>query len=370
MRKHKMPAISVIVLSAALAGLAEGDVLNVPSGKYPTIQSAIDAASEGDTVLVAAGTYNEAIDFLGKEITVESTTGSANTTIDGTGITDALVTCVNGETANSVLRGFELLNGDSGRKVPGPPPAFAGGGMYINTASPTLEDVVFQDCESGYGGGLYAIWSDSVLTDCVFSRCGAAANSGAAQVFYNGVTFENCQFIENFCVGYGGAVHAIHGNHVFNNCTFSLNGGPHWAPTVTWCNYGGAISWWTWKEGPRLTLNNCTIENNRASEEGGGLWVKPSFNSVDLSDSSICFNTEHNLFGRYTDLGDNTVCDCVGDFTYSGFVDGGDISILLGYWGPCLEEDCIADLNFDGVINGADLAILLGLWGPCPVYEP
>jgi len=27
---------------------------------------------------------------------------------------------------------------------------------------------------------------------------------------------------------------------------------------------------------------------------------------------------------------------------------------------------CIGDLNGDGVVNGADLGILLGSWGPCP----
>ncbi len=34
-----------------------GDVLKVPSGAYPTIQSAIDTAASGDIVLVASGIY-------------------------------------------------------------------------------------------------------------------------------------------------------------------------------------------------------------------------------------------------------------------------------------------------------------------------
>ena len=44
--------------------------LNVPGILYPTIQSAINAAVNGDTVLVQPGTYYETIDFLGKEITI------------------------------------------------------------------------------------------------------------------------------------------------------------------------------------------------------------------------------------------------------------------------------------------------------------
>lgn len=54
----------------------------------------------------------------------------------------------------------------------------------------------------------------------------------------------------------------------------------------------------------------------------------------------------------------------VGDLNDDGVVNGADLAILLGAWGPCPPKgDCIADLNDDGVVNGADLAIQLGNWG-------
>ncbi|MBX3354632.1 MAG: dockerin type I repeat-containing protein [Phycisphaeraceae bacterium] len=50
-----------------------------------------------------------------------------------------------------------------------------------------------------------------------------------------------------------------------------------------------------------------------------------------------------------------------GDVNCDGLVNGADIAIVLGSWGPCV--DCAADLNGDGVVNGADIAIVLGNWG-------
>jgi hypothetical protein len=52
-----------------------------------------------------------------------------------------------------------------------------------------------------------------------------------------------------------------------------------------------------------------------------------------------------------------------GDLNADNVVNGFDLALLLGSWGPCQEPlTCPADLNGNGVVNGIDLATLLGNW--------
>jgi len=58
-----------------------------------------------------------------------------------------------------------------------------------------------------------------------------------------------------------------------------------------------------------------------------------------------------------------TTAPNVQDLNGDGAVDGTDLAIVLGSWGPC-DTDCIADLNCDDAVDGTDLAQLLGAWAP------
>ncbi|MCA9284545.1 MAG: hypothetical protein KDA22_04995, partial [Phycisphaerales bacterium] len=56
-------------------------------------------------------------------------------------------------------------------------------------------------------------------------------------------------------------------------------------------------------------------------------------------------------------------CAAAGDVDGNGVVDGADIGIVLGAWGPCPTAfPCVGDVNLDGVVDGSDLGMVLAGW--------
>jgi serine protease len=98
--------VSLIVLLIVFSADVKATVRRVPAD-YLTIQQAINASVNGDTVSVAPGTYVENIDFVGKGITVTSEAGPQTTIIDGNQA-NSVVTFHSGEGPASVISGFTL----------------------------------------------------------------------------------------------------------------------------------------------------------------------------------------------------------------------------------------------------------------------
>jgi hypothetical protein len=118
---------------------------------YPTIQSALDAATDGCTVGVADGTYtgpgNRQLRFQGKAITLKSENGPARCIIDCEQQAQGF-RFENFEPAGSILEGFTIRNGRGD----------LGGGILIYYASPTIRNchILHGYSDQGAGGGIYA----------------------------------------------------------------------------------------------------------------------------------------------------------------------------------------------------------------------
>jgi hypothetical protein len=133
-------SVFLFMIFSITSFLAEGAVMIVDlngTGDYTEIQSAIDAASDGDTLLVRPGEYmiTEPITFLGKEITLRGELGSADTTIrmsesPSDPARASVVLFENGESEASVRLGLTLTGG-RGRGE-------RGGAVYCRDSFPTL----------------------------------------------------------------------------------------------------------------------------------------------------------------------------------------------------------------------------------------
>jgi len=120
---------------------AFGSLLRVPAD-FPTIQQAIDAASDHDLVLVGPGTYRETIDFRGKNIVVKSAAGATATIIDGKGFGKDVVSLKNGDGAGAALIGFTVTGGKDNS-------GFLLSGIVCANGFPIIEDDLITGNDDG-----------------------------------------------------------------------------------------------------------------------------------------------------------------------------------------------------------------------------
>lgn len=108
----KLMVLLIIFIFLISAQLSHANIIYIPEN-YQTISTGIAVATDGDTVLVAPGTYEEQIDFMGKAITVASLFCATHDHfyIERTIITHPhfpMVKFDNGEKRSSILVGFTL----------------------------------------------------------------------------------------------------------------------------------------------------------------------------------------------------------------------------------------------------------------------
>jgi predicted outer membrane repeat protein len=254
------------------------------SGDYPTIQRAVDAAEDGDIILLESGT------FVGPE-NRDVLVSEKSISIRGEDPSTCVIDC------QDMGRAFRLI------------------GRYTASSIAGLTIVHGRAVEGGAVNCDSEIWPE--FADCVFDRNSATASGGAIATNNRGLSFVRCRFTENSSAGVGGAYYLLSASDnvfpEFEQCEFAGNtagyeGGAVYLEAIAlrssarqaafrgctfWGNStpgtGGAMS----LSGMSPTLSHCTLVGN-SSAAGGVIDCRfgayaPA--SPVLSNSIIAFST-------------------------------------------------------------------------------
>ncbi len=173
------------------------------TGDFPTIQEAVIAAGDGDTIELADGVFtgngNRDIDLCGKAITIRSQSGAPRVcTIDCEGSEidpHRGFVFQSGEGSETKLEGVTITGGVA------PYPTSRGGAILCEGSSPVIENCVFAVNAAQFGGGVSCEdVSCAVFTNCIFTH-NSAEHGGGMNCDFSVPTLINCTFCGNSATG-------------------------------------------------------------------------------------------------------------------------------------------------------------------------
>ncbi|MBU1700704.1 MAG: right-handed parallel beta-helix repeat-containing protein, partial [Candidatus Eisenbacteria bacterium] len=255
------------ILLAIIPAPGSAMIYNVPSS-FSTIQAGLDAATAGDSVLVAAGIYagngNNNLGFAGKDIVLISEEGAAATIIDCQGEHFGIY-FQNRESRNCIVDGFTIRGADRTAIV------------FGNEASSTVANCILKEntrglsCSEasscmidnclilsngrGDGAGIYISHSSPEVKNSIVSG-NRAPEAGGGILVGNGSTLrlDGCLINGCFAAGMGGGIFCgVDASALISNCTISgnaaINGGGlitgggfiQLENSVVWGNFGGMV---------------------------------------------------------------------------------------------------------------------------------
>lgn len=279
-----------------------GSVLLVPQ-EYGTIQSAVDAAADGDTVLVSPGTYTENIEILGKSLDLTSESGCDETVIDGS--SSGAVVFVDCPDDTVLIKGFEIMHGS------------ASGVRDFNGYLRIHECRVSGNWSANYAGGIDIGEGNrlelvsSELSGNSTDHCGGGLRIDGS----GGLFCWNCTFQYNSADDFGGGLYHNFGQDILvRNCHFIGNSSYDGGGICLVCSFSPLIE-------------NCLIVDNTAERYGGGIYVD---HVTDVPSGSFvnCTVSGNNDFGgagglyQYGGIVSFVSCILQGNDGYDAFLDG------------------------------------------------
>ncbi|MEQ8762335.1 MAG: hypothetical protein RL885_00310 [Planctomycetota bacterium] len=259
MLQHLAVWTACAVLAAAPFDTIYVDVTNpncpgtgTEADPYCSVQVAIDAASDGDTIQVAGGIYLENIDFNGKSVDLVAEPAPAVTIIDGQQ-NGSVIRAASGETIS--ITGFVIRNGRS---------EIGGGGVLCDPCSATIANSTITSNEANFGAGVFA-GTDSILAtvDCeirdnsssvpVGNLSGGGVLGNRAELSLTRTAIVGNSTGRDFSSSSrGGGLLLSSCEAVLENCTISGN--------YAFGKGGGFVN-----NGDRLVLSGCTVAYNSQS---------------------------------------------------------------------------------------------------------
>ena len=383
---HRTPTIIALAATGLVASAATAETITVcASGcDFTSIPDAIDAASAGDVIDIAAGTYTVDSQIrLGQGGVDKPLTIIGETAADGTPLTSIQATSgtrcfyifghVGPDTIieNLIITGGSGMNRGAGIYCKGDPTiinchfldnavAERGAGMYNDGANPTLINCAFAGNSADTGGGMYNDnGSSPALNNCAFTDNSADFGSGMYNFGPSIPRLTNVAICDNSVPQIFGDYTSVGGNCFTEFCAC--------------CGVDDGID--SDGDGVPDCIDQCLGEDDTIDTDGDGTpdCIDQCLGEDDTVDSDgdgtpdACDNCPNDP--EKTEPG-NCGCGVVdttlaGDLDCDGDVDAADFALLRNQIGVETLGCVVADINGDGEVNGADFAYVLGYWGLC-----
>lgn len=271
-KRLRLFSISIITLFIPLSLFAS--TIHVPADQL-TIQAGIDAAIDGDTVLVSHGTYIESINYNGKAITVVSVDGSAVTFLQPPNDFASTVTIRCDQFSEAVLRGFTVENGGDVNTV-----------IMEGNGRSKIEYNVFRNNISGHINSLAVILTE---TSSIIERNLFYNNGGESVIRIDG-PYDIYSFIINNTIDSNeGGIITISSYYFLLNNIITNNAGSSVNILFSGIEYNNL-----WGNG----TGNCGGDNDICEDP---LFVDPASHDYNLQEGSPCIDAGH-PHGMYNDL--------------------------------------------------------------------